>query len=172
MKTLTLIACLAAMGGATLLGGCGFTPLYAQPGMSAHLASVQVITPDGRTGHLLSEDLQDALAVRRGEAPAYRLDLAVDEKRYSRGLTVTQTATWYELNIKVSYSLIDNATGKTVKSGLVPVSVSYNAVNDPYAGVVAQQDGQKRAASEAATRIRLQLSAYFANTPQTVGRIP
>jgi LPS-assembly lipoprotein len=42
------------------------------------------------------------------------------------------------------------------------VNVSYNAVRDPYAGVVAQQDGQKRAAREAALKLRLELSSFFA----------
>ena len=48
---------------------------------------------------------------------------------------------------------------------MTPISVSYNAVNDPYAGIVAQQDGQKRAAGEAAQRIRLELATYFAGNP-------
>ena len=145
-----------------LLAGCGFTPLYATPGVSSGLSNIEIITPEGRTGHLLSEDLQDDLAVRRGEPAAYRLDLNVEETRYSRGLDTDNVATWYELWLKVSYALVDKSSGKTVVAGLEPVSVSYNAVNDPYAGIVAQQDGQKRAASEAAQRIRIRLGAWFA----------
>ncbi len=63
---------------------------------------------------------------------------------------------------RVSYSLIDLQSGKTLTAGQEPVSVSYNAMNDPYAGLVAQQDGQKRAAAEAAQRIRIALASYFA----------
>ena len=148
------------------LGGCGFTPLYAQPGVTPALAGIEVITPEGRTGHLLSEDLQDNLATARGKPPLYRLALAVDETRYARGLSTENVATWYELSVRVSYSLIDLASGKTLTAGVTPVSVSYNALNDPYAGIVAQQDGQKRAASEAAQRIRLELGRYFAERTQ------
>jgi LPS-assembly lipoprotein len=144
------------------LAACGFTPLYATPGVTPNLAAVEVITPEGRTGHLLSEDLQDAFAVDRSKPPSYRLALALDETRYARGLSTEEVATWYELSLRVSYSLIDVATGKTLTSGVTPVSVSYNAQNDPYAGIMAQQDGQKRAAGEAAQRIRLDLSRYFA----------
>ena len=151
---------------APALSGCGFTPLYAEPGVTPRLAGVDVITPEGRTGHLISEDLQDDLAIDRGKAPAYRLALNVDERRYARGLSTEQLATWYELSLKVSYSLIDIASGKTLTAGIMPVSVSYNAVNDPYAGIVAQQDGQKRAAAEAAQRIRLELGEYFAGLPK------
>ena len=153
---------LAGIGLLPLLAGCGFTPLYATPGVSSGLANIEVITPEGRTGHLLSEDLQDDLAVRRGEPTLYRLALALDEKRYARGLSTENVATWYELSVRVSYSLIDKASGKTLTAGEMPISVSYNAVNDPYAGIIAQQDGQKRAAAEAAQRIRIELGVWFA----------
>ncbi len=150
---------------APALGGCGFTPLYATGGVSPSLSAIAVITPSGRTGHLLSEDLQDDLATARGKQPLYQLDLALDEKRYARGLSFEQVATWYELSLRVSYSLIDLSSGKTLTSGVMPVSVSYNAAGDPYAGVVAQQNGQQRAASDAAQRIRIALASYFAGAP-------
>ena len=155
---------------APALGGCGFTPLYATGGVSPALSAIEVITPSGRTGHLLSEDLQDDLATARGKQPLYQLDLALDEKRYARGLSFEQVATWYELSLRVSYSLVDLSSGKTLTSGVMPVSVSYNAAGDPYAGVVAQQNGQQRAASDAAQRIRIALASYFAGAPvQTPG---
>jgi LPS-assembly lipoprotein len=161
----TLVAAGAlALAGLVLvgLGGCGFTPLYATPGVGSGLAGVEVITPEGRTGQLLGETLKDDLASGRTLAPRYRLALAVDETRYARGLSTEQVATWYELSVKVSYSLIDLQTGRTLTAGQEPVSISYNAMNDPYAGLVAQQDGQKRAATEAAQRIRIALASYFA----------
>jgi LPS-assembly lipoprotein len=150
---------------APALGGCGFTPLYAERGVTPGMAAIEVITPEGRVGHLLSEDLQDDLATDRSKPPLYRLALAVDEKRYARGLTFEQVATWYELSLRVHYSLIDISSGKTLTTGVMPISVSYNAANDPYAGVVAQQNGQQRAAADAAERIRLELAAYFAGAP-------
>ena len=157
-----------ALAGAALalvlpvLAGCGFTPLYAQPGVTPAMSAIRVVTPDGRTGHLLSENLRDDLATGRKSEPLYQLNLAVDENRYARGLNVQQTATWYELQLRVSYSLTEIASGKTVTAGRVPVTISYNAVDDPYGGIVAQQDGQKRAASEASQRIRLELADFFA----------
>ena len=151
------------------LAGCGFTPLYGTPGITSNMAGVDVITPDGRLGHLLSEDLRDNLAVRRGEPPRYRLALNVNEHRYARGLSTEQVATWYELYVMVDYSLVDAATGKTLTAGQMPVSVSYDAPVDPYAGIVAQQDGQRRAAAEAAQRIRIALASYFAGSPVNSG---
>jgi len=166
MRARTCIAAVALML-APALAGCGFTPLYATPGVSSGMANIEVITPDGRTGHLLSEDLQDTLAVRRDEGAAYRLALSLDEQRYARGLSSENVATWYELSLRVSYSLIDKSSGKTMVAGVMPISVSYNAVGDPYAGIVAQQDGQKRAAAEAAQRIRIALASWFADQAKT-----
>lgn len=145
-----------------LLAGCGFTPLYATNGVTPAMAKIEVITPEGRTGHLLSEDLQDDLAIARGEPMKYRLVMSLDERRYDRGLDYQQVASWYELSLRVSYSLVDIQSGKTLTAGVMPVSVSYNDPNDPYAGIVAQQDGQTRVANEAAQRIRIAIAAYFA----------
>ncbi len=167
MRPLTRLAIGALLLLAPLLGACGFTPLYATAGVSPDMSAIRVITPDGRTGHLLSEDLQDDLATARGKEPRYQLELAVDEKRYARGLTFEQVATWYELSVRVSYTLREISSGKALTSGIMPISVSYNAANDPYAGVVAQQNGQQRAASDAAQRIRIALAAYFAGAPIT-----
>jgi LPS-assembly lipoprotein len=164
MRAGALIA-LGLIALAPMLGACGFTPLYATPGVTPNMAAIHVVTPEGRTGHLLSEDLQDDLAIARDQTPRYQLDLSLEEKRYARGLTFEQVATWYELSVRVSYSLIDLSSGRTLTSGVMPVSVSYNAANDPYAGIVAQQDGQQRAASDAAQRIRIAIAAYFAGAP-------
>jgi LPS-assembly lipoprotein len=161
---LLVAAALLACAG---LGGCGFTPLYATPGVTPALQAVDIITPEGRTGHLLAEDLATELAVRNDRKPLYQLNMQLVERRYARGLKVEDVASWYELSVDVNYSLVDIASGKTIKAGKVPVSVSYNAVRDPYAGVVAAQDGQTRAASEAATRLRLELSAFFAERATT-----
>jgi LPS-assembly lipoprotein len=163
VKIRAAIVAVVAAASPPLLAGCGFTPLYATPGVTPNLSAIEVITPQGRTGHLLAEDLTDELGLNRAEVTRYKLNLAVDEVRYPRGLQVEDVASWYELSVKVSYSLVDIASGQTVTAGLVPVNVSYNAVRDPYAGIVAQQDGQKRAAREAAMRLRLELSRYFAS---------
>jgi LPS-assembly lipoprotein len=162
MRARAILAMLGLSAALPALSACGVTPLYAQPGVTPAMAAIRVVTPEGRTGHLLSEDLQDDLAVGARREPLYQLNLAVDEKRYPRGLNVQQTATWYELQLKVSYSLLEIGSGRTITTGRVPVTVSYDAIDDPYAGIVAQQDGQKRAAAEASQRIRLQIADYFA----------
>ncbi len=148
---------------ATALGGCGFTPLYATPGVSGGLSAIQVSVPHGRTAFLLGEDLDDAFARDRDKPAAYRLDVGLIEKRFARGLRQDNTADRYESHLIVNYQLVEIDNGNVLTSGSEPVEVSYAASGQPYAGIIAQQDAQKRAADQAAQRIRVSLGAYFAS---------
>jgi LPS-assembly lipoprotein len=156
---LTATLGLAALG----LGGCGFTPLYATPGVNSKLASIQVSRPDGRTGFLMGQYLDDDLGKDRTETPAYRLLLKTNEVRIPRGIRVDNVASRYEVDLNTTYTLIDVATRKIVTAGLVKVNVTYDSADQPYAGIAAEQDGQRRAAEQAAERIRLELATWFAS---------
>jgi LPS-assembly lipoprotein len=145
-----------------VLGGCGFTPLYATPGVSAGMSSIQVNVPHGRTAFLLGEALNDGFARDRDKPATYRLDVTLIEKRYPRGLRADNTADRYEAHLIVNYQLTEIGSGKVLKTGSEPVEVSYAASGQPYAGIIAQQDAQKRAADQVAQRIRASLGAYFA----------
>ena len=145
------------------LGGCGFTPLYATPGTTAKLSSIEVVRPDGRTGFLMGQALDDDFAKDRAAAPAYRLMLKTREVRIPRGIRVDNVASRYELELGADYTLVDAKTGAAVTSGAVNVLVTYNSADQPYAAIAAQTDGEKRAAEQAAQRIQLELAGYFAS---------
>ena len=157
-RTLWVMMSAALLG----LGGCaGFTPLYATPGVTPALQSVEVTSPQNRLGFLLREQLNDQLA-RKLDLPArYRLNLTADEQRSARGLRVNNVASDFELDLRVSYQLIDSADSRVLLSGAAPVTVFYVSADAPYAGIAAQQDAQERAANQAAILIRLDLSRYF-----------
>jgi LPS-assembly lipoprotein len=169
------------------LAGCGFTPLYGTQGMAANLSAIdaqilvgetpkgeacekpragaaQAQASDSRTAYLLREQLNDALARDAARPAAYRLETYVCEDRTPRGLGPTNVASRYELSLKVSYVLNEIIGGRELTRGRQTILVSYPAVTPPYAGVVAQQDSQQRAAAEAARRIRLELAEYFIKT--------
>lgn len=139
----------------------GFTPVYARPS-AAGMRHVAIDVPDTRTGYLLREALEDTLASDRSAPPAYRLTVTLDERRQSRGLDASRVATRYEVTLAASYVLTDAATGQMVLRGNRPIHVTYDTTDQPYAGVVAQQDGQARAASQAADQIKTDLLAFFA----------
>jgi LPS-assembly lipoprotein len=151
--------------GALALAGCGFTPLYAAPGVTSNLSAVQVIAPEGRTGFLIREHLDDALGRKGGVAPRYRIDLQLGESRYPRGLRVDNVATRYEYVLTAAYTLSAIPSGKAARSGAVRVELTYDSADQPYASVSAQQDVQDRAAQEAARRIQLEVAAWLAANP-------
>jgi LPS-assembly lipoprotein len=145
----------------TLLGGCGFTPLYATPGVSAGLASIEVSAPKGRVGYLLREDLDDALGHDKAAPPAYRLEMTLVQSRGPRGLNIADVAEYYDVGLTVQYRLISIATGKVATSGAVTSQVSYDDSGQAYADISAGQDAQNRIASDAAQRIQVQLASWM-----------
>ena len=166
--TMRLVAALAALGSAALLVGCGFTPMYATPtGVAPALSSIEVRVPETRTGYLLREELDDALARNKGRAPEYVLTLAVNEDRWARGLRVDDVATRYEVALQVDYILTERRTRRQLRTGTVTANVTYDSPDQPYSGVAAFSDGQERAATQAAERIRLDLARWFALSKPT-----
>lgn len=157
LLALTLIA--AGLG----LAGCGFTPLYAQPGVVSNLASIEVVAPESRTGFLLREELDDAFAKNRTGAATYRMNLAISESRYPRGIRTDNVATRYEYVLTADYVLAQLPSGALAKKGRVRVELTYDSADQPYASITAQQDAQERAAEEAARRIQLELAAWLAD---------
>jgi LPS-assembly lipoprotein len=154
---------LAAATAATLaLGGCGFTPLYAQQGVVSNLAAIDVIAPEGRTGFLIRQSLDDAFARNRAGPAAYRMNLSLSEARYPRGIRIDNVATRYEYVLTANYALSNLPSGSLAKRGTVRVELTYDSADQPYASIAAQQDAQQRAAQEAARRIQLELAAWLA----------
>jgi LPS-assembly lipoprotein len=147
---------------ALALSACGFTPLYAERGVAPGMSHVEVVAPDGRTSFLLREQLDDTLAHDRTAPPVYRLNYDLTEVRIPRGLGPDNAASRYELNLQVAWKLTELANGAELRRGRTEVLVTYGAADPPYAGIAAQENGQERAAAEAARRIRLELAQYFA----------
>ena len=162
---------MGAVAASLALAGCGFTPLYGAPGVSSKLASIKVIAPDGRTGYLLRQHLEDAFAANRSGPPAYAMHLALSEARVPRGIRTDNVATRYEYVITADYTLANEPAGDVAKKGRVRVEVTYDSADQPYASVAAQQDAQDRAAQETARRIQLEVAAWLA-TGQPSAKTP
>jgi len=144
------------------LSGCGFAPLYGQPSVVSNLAAVDVVAPEGRTGFLLREHLDDALGVNRSVAPTYRMNLTLSENRYPRGVRIDNVATRYEYVLIADYVVSAVPSGAVAKRGRVRVELTYDSADQPYASITAQQDAQDRAAQEAARRIQIEVAAWLA----------
>lgn len=162
-RTFASAALALALAAMPALTACaGFEPVYARPGVARGMARIDVETPKTRTGYLLRESLEDALGFDRAAPSAYRLKITLDERRRARGLDESRVATRYEVTLIATYVLTDAATNRTVLRGNRPIRITYDTTDQPYAGIVAQQDGQKRAADQAADQIKTDILAWFA----------
>ena len=163
---------LAATGLTVALGGCGgFTPLYAAQGVSPKLSAIEVTQPDGRLGFYMREYLDDSLARDRNQPAVYRLAIANRELRVPRGITVSNVASRYEIDLSTTYTLTEIATRKLVTRGLVSIAVTYDVQAAPYASLAAAQDGERRAAEQIADRLRIELATYFASPRPTTATV-
>jgi LPS-assembly lipoprotein len=162
-RVLTFGIGMGALG--TLLAGCGFTPLYGQPGVTAGLSSIDVVSPPGRVGFLLRQSLDDDLGHNKTAPAQYRLEVTLAQTRGPRGLTRTDVADYYDIGLTAHYTLILVATGKAVATGDVASQVSYDDSGQAYADISAAQDADSRIASDAARRIEIKLAAWMARQP-------
>jgi LPS-assembly lipoprotein len=144
------------------LTSCGFTPLYAVPGVASGLSTIAISAPQGRSGFLLRQSLDDAFAHDASAPAAYRLGLSYNEQKIPRGVRVDNVANRYELVLTVGYTLT-TTTGTPGKTGKVQASVTYDSADQPYASIAAEQDGQERAAAKAARQIQIELAAWMAS---------
>lgn len=158
----TLAAAALALSMMALTACAGFTPLYGRPGVEGGLSSIETVAAEGRGGYLLREQLDDALAHHPGSPAAYKLYFSVNEQRFARGVRLDNVANRYELRMSVDWRLMDARTGAEVHKGRTDVSVTYDSADQPYAAIAAQQDGQERAAAEAARKIQLDLATWLA----------
>ncbi|CAN5470126.1 LPS assembly lipoprotein LptE [soil metagenome] len=165
MKRILLSKAFAAalMATATLaLSACGFTPLYGPQTVTKGLGAIEVVAPEGRSGYLVREQLDDALARDVNVLPSHRLVFTLKEQRYARGVRVDNVANRYELNLTAYWQLLDVKTGKPVRTGTANAAVTYDSADQPYASISAQQDGQERAAVEVARKIQLDIAVWLA----------
>ena len=138
-----------------LLAGCGFTPMYATGG-SPSITRIAVTAEDNRLGYRLREQLEDALASDRSLPPLYRLTTVTEQSRRPLGRRIDDTATRYELTVRVAWTLTPSSGG-TPLVGTETSTSTYAAADQPYAAIAAQQDGEDRAAAELARLIRVDI---------------
>ena len=163
---------LAAACGSLALAGCGFTPLYAQPSVVSNLAAIDVLAPQGRTGFLLGQHLNDAFARNRAGPAKYAMRLSLSEARYPRGIRTDNVATRYEYVLTADYTLANLPGGDIAKKGRVRVELTYDSADQPYASIAAQQDAEDRGAEQVAQRIQLELAAWMATGEPKASKPP
>lgn len=174
---LAIVRLATIAGAASLLAGC-FEPLYSShPSVGGEsikdkLAEVQIApiptrqgTPQARLAVGMHNALQFDLDGGAGPtAPTHRLDLTVSQGGFtvlidpSSGRPTAQVA-----GVKVSYQLVEIATGKVVLTDSTFANVDYDSPGQEQRFAIqrAQRDAEDRAVQTAADTIRNRLASYF-----------
>ena len=151
-----------------LLPSCGLHPLYAGGTGStaaATLRSVQVGPISGQSGWLVRNKLVDRLGAAGQSAPAFRLDVTLDDNITSFGLRRDQAATQERRTLRARYQLVNMANGMVVLDATAGSDASIDIVSSEYATVAAEQTALEQLADEVADQIVARLAVYGTRTP-------
>jgi LPS-assembly lipoprotein len=164
-RTLLALPLAAALS----LAGCGFKPLYGvdsashQPAAMAQFAAIQIPPLADRIGQQMRNLLIDSL--HPGGAAAdyrYRLNVTIAESVISLGLQQNSTSTRGQVRLTVKYSLIDDASGKTLLTESLRASTGYNILINQFSSVLSQDDAEAQGLQQIANDMTQHLALYFA----------
>ena len=150
---------------ATPLGGCGLQPLYAGGGqgqVARGLAAVDVPPIEGKAGWLVRNALTDRLAAagRTGGAPAYRLDVRLNDRLEGFGLLADDTIGRERRTLRARYRLVDIATGAVLLDQSASADAGIDVAGSEYATAAAEQTALERLTETLADQIVARVAAY------------
>jgi LPS-assembly lipoprotein len=158
------------------LGGCGWTPLYADretgPADEA-LRAIRVGPIPERIGQRLEIGLREAFNPSGEPTPQrYVLGTTLSVSRASLGVQSQGLGTRGETAATASYLLKEATTGKTLQTGTVHVVESFDIQANEYSTVVAQQDADRRAADEIKQEIVARLTLFMQRQAKKAAAAP
>ena len=150
----------------TLLTGCGLRPLYAG-GASGQVAqsleAVAVAPIPGRAGWLVRTALEDRLGNGGGSAPAYRLEVELDDDITGFGIRSDNSVTRERRTLRARYRLVDAGRGTVLLDATAGSDAGIDVVSSEYATVAAEQTALERLSEEIADQIVTRLALYASN---------
>lgn len=161
-----LRALFAAASVAVLLAGCTVQPLYGTAptgqAVTAALDQITIAPVDTRIAQEVRNKLLFELGGGRSTAPVYQMSLRVTSSESALGVTPVESAPTYSITVAATYEITSLATGDIVLRGTSRGIASFDRTSQIYANTRAKIDAENRAASDAATDIRIRLAAAAA----------
>ena len=161
---------LLAITAASLLTGCGFTPMHGT-GMgvnSAKFEDISIQVNDGRdagdkeAGFYVMQRLRDRIGENTGK---HILELTPKLRRQRLGISADDVASRYDSILEVSYKLLDAKSGKILDKGKVKGASTFGASTDAYGIVAADNNAKQQVSKEVADRLLVKLAGYYAENP-------
>ena len=157
-------------GGALLLSGCGFQPLYGRSSEAARspmeeMAAIRIAPLPDRIGQQMHNLLRDRLNPRGQPAQAaYLLNVTLNESRRELGVRKDETATRANLILRASFVLRSVGSKEVLVRGTSSSINSYNILTNQFTTIVSESDARKRALRELSDDIRVRLGVYFSSS--------
>jgi LPS-assembly lipoprotein len=159
------------------LSGCGWTPLYGNPGTgpaNAELRAIRVDPIPGRVGQHLELALRNSLNPTGEPTKArYHLQTGLSYTLSNVGLISQGTATIGRVDLTATYHLIDLKSGAVLLTDTVHTQDSFALNPNQYSTTVAENDSATRGVveldEEMMTRLTLFLQARLAKPPAKPG---
>ncbi|HVZ09294.1 LPS assembly lipoprotein LptE [Rhodopila sp.] len=164
-----LICRVLALGGASLLGGCGFQPVYMKTASGKagpaqrEMAQVNVPVIPDRPGQLLRQALQRELGSDSGAPATYDLLVAYGISGEGISIQANNISTRVRMIGTASWRLVERNPQQTlVTSGSARSMDGLNVFNEQYFAADMETEAvQKRIANAVAQQIALQLAVWF-----------
>jgi len=160
-----MISRTALLALALTLSACGLQPLYGGGGtVAASLRTIEVGPIEGQTGWLVRNKLVDRLGESGSAAPAYRLDVKLDDNITGFGIRGDRAVTRERRSLRARYQLVSLANGTVVLDATAGSDAGIDVVSSEYATVAAEQTAVERLADVVADQIVARLGSYAART--------
>ena len=151
----------------SMLGACGFQPLYYQDGervsIRSDMRSVFIEPIEDRIGQELRINLKTTLNPTGANAEKkWNLKIVLTESTQKIALESTSFSTRANLIVTARVDLSSSISGSELSfSGQSKTISSYNIVDSDYADIVAERDAQSRAVVSLSNDIRRQLALWL-----------
>jgi LPS-assembly lipoprotein len=150
-----------------LVAGCGLRPLYsggASGPVASLLATVEVDQLPGQNGWLMSNALRDRLATSGKAAPAYRLEVELDDQIIGLGVRADDSIARQRRTLRARYRLVEIANGTVVLDATAGSDAGIDSVGSEYATIAAENTALERLTEVVADQIVARLALYAERT--------
>ena len=150
-----------------VVSSCGLRPLYSggeSSPVAGTLRTVEVASIPGQSGWLVRNKLIDRLGQSGNAAPAYRLDVKLDDNITAYGIRGDQAATRERRTLRARYQLVSLQTGMVLLDATAGSDEGIDIVSSPYATVAAEQTALEQLSDAVADQIVARLGLYASRT--------
>ncbi len=138
--------------GLSVLGGCGWAPLYADPETGQadeEIRAIRVAPISERIGQKLALALRESLNPTGEQTPQrYILRVTLQTQRQDLGIQTQGLGTRGKFDAYANFILSDSTSGLNLFSGTSHAVDSFDILANEYSNVVAEDDARTRAVEE------------------------